>query len=367
MRHNEEIRMGTFRLPDVVRKQVVDFISLSQTVGYQISMYHIPDYWAVTKGEGVKVAILDTGCDVSHVDLSGGIYTSYKVNCVVPYSLRKSYKKEKNLSKKKRLRRRINAYCTAVNDVDGHGTHVAGIIGARNNAVGIVGVAPDCSLIPIKVLGDDGTGDFNSIVSGINKAIELGVDVINMSLGSPAGSPALADAVKRAYRAGIAVICAAGNSGTQSLDFPARYPQTISVGAIDKNNLRASFSQMGSTLDFVAPGVDILSTYPGNRYMVMSGTSMATPWVVGAVALLISKHRKSGGKTPINNVEDIRTHLRRTCIDLNSSGPDIQTGFGLIDVSKLMAEEASILSNQEYVEVLKARIAKLENALYNPT
>lgn len=243
-------------------------------------------------------------------------------------------------------------------------TATTGIVGARNNSIGVVGIAPLCSIIPIKVLDDDGTGSFDNIIRGLYKAIELKADVINMSLGSPAGSPQLYQAIKDVYKAGIPMICAAGNSGIKMLDFPARYTETISVGAIDKNNVRASFSQMGETLDFVAPGVDIISTVPNNRYQSMSGSSMSAPWVTGVIALLLAKHRLSIGKTPINNVEDVREHLRKTCIDLGTPGRNSQTGWGLIDVRKWMVEEASILSRKEYVDVLKSRITRLETLLY---
>lgn len=239
-----------FYLPDTKRTPVTgDFRALSQKVGYQIAQYHVPEAWLETRGDGVTVAVLDTGCSMTHEDLVGSFVGSF--NCTNP--------------------KRIT---NDVTDKDMHGSHVTGIIAARDNAIGIVGVAPDAKIIPIKVLGDDGSGSFEAIVAGIDKAIEMKVDVINMSLGAPGGHPMLYAAVKRAYDAGIPIICAAGNRGTASLDFPASYKETISVGALDVRNMKATFSQMGPNLDFMAPGVEILSTVPINSYMLMSGTCL---------------------------------------------------------------------------------------------
>jgi len=351
-------------LPEVERSSSLVAKAAGQKLGYQIRTYGISDLWKQTQGEGVKVAILDTGCFKKHVDLKGSVFKSVrtntsglgrftsgiKVNKKNIERLTRQLRRTKNQSRRKYIRkqiatyrRRLKAYQSRyanalldVTDKDGHGTHVTGIVTANNNKLGVVGVAPQASVFVIKVLGDNGSGQYSDVARGIRQAVRAKVDVISMSLGGPDNDPALRAAVKMAYDAGIPVICAAGNSGNaRKVDFPARYPQTISIGAVTDKRTRARFSQRGAHLDFMAPGVSILSTMPGNRYAVMSGTSMATPWVAGIVALMISKHRKYGGKTPIRNVEDVRSHLKKICVDMASRGKDSQTGFGLIDASQL--------------------------------
>lgn len=283
-----------------------DFEAKSQLMGYQIWKHNIPDLWDETQGEGVKVAILDTGVQSDHPDLSERIAFLYP---------------------------------DPANDAQGHGTHCAGITAGSNNEIGFVGVAPKADLFIIKVLNDQGWGTLEDVANGIYKAIDMGVDVISMSLGAPVSDEMLHDAVKAAYEANIPVVCAAGNSGDIGmLDYPGRYPETISVGALDKDNLRAAFSQTGPLLDFMAPGVDIPSTYITNAYAYLSGTSMATPWVAGVIALMIAKHRKVGGSTPVDTVEQIKEHLKWTAIDLQNVGKDDKTGYGLVDVAKAIAE-----------------------------
>jgi len=274
----------------------------SQRFGYQIIKHNIPNVWLETQGEGVKVAILDTGCQVDHEDLIGSVTYSHG----------------------------------NVADVHGHGSHVSGIISANNNTKGIVGVAPLAELHIYKVLDDNGSGTWQGVADGINAAMFNGADIISMSLGGSGTASVITSAIVNAYNTGVVVICAAGNSGnTGQIDYPGRYSETISVGALDENNIRASFSSTGSNLDFMAPGVSILSTVPGDGYQYMSGSSMSCPWLAGIVALMISKHRQFGGFTPIDNVEDVREHLRRHAIDMQSVGKDLDSGWGYVDVQSL--------------------------------
>ena len=265
-------------LPDTIRKKVntSEFRALSQNVGYQISK-HIPPHWLESGGEGIKVAVLDTGCQVDHVDLVGSIDGMYNATTAHRSAvLRKQSRSFWNFLPWRKTEEICNEVqsLSSVADNDSHGSHVSGIITANNNVVGMVGVAPKSMICVIKVLGDDGSGSFDWIVDGINQAINQGADVINMSLGATSGNVALHRAIKAAYQRGIPVICAAGNSGTKKLDYPAVYPETIAVGAIDRSNMRATWSQTGPNLDFMAPGVDILSTVPTNQYMLMSGTCL---------------------------------------------------------------------------------------------
>ncbi len=171
-------------------------------------------------------------------------------------------------------------------DGNGHGTHVAGIIGARDNTIGVVGVAPNATLVALRVLDDRGAGTYSSIIAGLDYAAAHGApgDVINMSLGGPA-SRALDDAVRRAAARGLKVAIAAGNSATDaSWSSPARLNVSgvYTVSAIDRQDRLASFSNYGRPpVDVAAPGVDVLSTRVGGGVLYMSGTSMAAPHVAG--------------------------------------------------------------------------------------
>ncbi len=307
-----------------------------QTLGYQISKHNIPEVWKKTQGEGVKVAILDTGCQAKHADLRGSVKFGLNISGFAEYKKWDDlYRRTGNADHKRKRDRAKSDYM----DRDGHGTHVSGILSANNNALGIVGVAPEAQIYVYKVLGDDGYGSYEDVALGIHKALSKGVDVISMSLGGDDNHSGVYKAIQAAYVAHVPVVCAAGNEGNRAvLGYPAQYAETISIGALDMENIRAVFSNMGQNLDFMAPGVDILSTVPSNRYAVYSGTSMSTPWAAGVIALMIAKHRKYGGRTPVRTVEDVREHLSKTAVDLDAAGKDKKTGYGLIDVRALLAD-----------------------------
>jgi subtilisin family serine protease len=134
------------------------------------------------------------------------------------------------------------------------------------------------------------------------------------------------------------VICAAGNDGRpDSVNYPARWPFTIAVGAVDRQGRLSRFSSQGTELDICAPGEDVLSAWPGGGYAKLSGTSMATPFVSGVVALMLAKHRRQPGSTPVNDIEELREHLARTATDAGATGHDPHYGFGLINPAGLLA------------------------------
>lgn len=278
----------------------VDFISLSQERNWGINACLIEEAWRQTKGAGIKVAVLDTGIS-EHDDLKGAWTEAY--NC----SADDSY--EDKLS--------------------GHGTHVAGIVGARDNDLGVVGVAPECIVIPIKVLNNTGGGSYEAVAKGIRKAIEVKADIITMSLGSPTEAPIdLHRAIKEAANAGIIVLAAAGNDAG-NVNFPARYEEVIAVAAIDDQGNFAHFSSSGPEVDSVAPGVDIYSTFLGNSYAKMSGTSQACPFVAGLCALILAHNRANPSIPRINNYVDILKALDLLSDDSKylNSGPK-RWGFG---------------------------------------
>lgn len=278
----------------------------SDRVGYQLIDFNIPNIWKENMGSGLVIAVIDTGIQADHIDLASNIIKG------------KSF---------------IDSEGT-VSDQNGHGTHVSGIVSAQRNNMGVVGVAPESKILPIKVLDKDGRGSLEALAEAISFATDEGVDVINVSLGGTFNFKSVRNAILKAYKKNIPVICAAGNNGDLGkIMFPAYYPETISIGAIDEERVRTEWSQTGTNLDFMAPGDSIVSTFPTNQYAAMSGTSMASPWVAGVVALMIAKHRKFGGQTPIEGVEDIREHLKKTALDIYKVGKDKKTGFGIISVS----------------------------------
>lgn len=209
----------------------------------------------------VKIAILDTGIDESHPELSGKIISSTNFTSSPTNS-----------------------------DLVGHGTHVAGIAAAStNNGSGIAGTGYNTTLLNGKVLGDNGSGYYSWIANGIVWAADQGAQVINLSLGGTSSSLTLQDAVNYAWNKGSVIVAAAGNTGNSNLHYPAYYQNAIAVAATDENDIKASSSTYGNWVDVAAPGVSIYSTYKGNSYISKSGTSMATPFVAGTSALIWAK------------------------------------------------------------------------------
>ena len=222
--------------------------------------------WDVTLGGGVKVAVLDTGVDQDHEDLP------------INFSLQKNF-----------------TTSPSVDDFYGHGTHVAGIIAAvGDNGKGVSGGCPSCVILNGKVLRDDGAGYYSWIANGITWAADNQAKVINLSLGGPASSRTLQNAVNYAWKKGAVVVAAAGNSGNQSKTYPAAYANAIAVAATDNRDQKASFSEYGKWVDIAAPGVNVFSTFPNHPYKINkspnydygSGTSMATPMTSAAAALI---------------------------------------------------------------------------------
>lgn len=308
----------TKNIPDIVLPPFEvheTVVCLSETIDWGLKMFGIPSFWRHTAGQGIKVAIIDTGIDYRHPDLKEGIADMCD----------------------------FTGSRGGVGDSVGHGTHVAGIIGARRNNRGVIGVAPACELYIGKVLGDNGHGGWKAMIDAIGWAIKKEVDIISISLGSPLAPSSLGKAIDNAIDSGILVICAAGNDGPRlnSVNYPAKYPLTISVGAIDRRQRLAPFSSIGPQVDIVAPGDRVHSTWPAGGYAVISGTSMAAPFVSGIAALMLAKHRRYGGSTPIDNQRDFMNHLRRTAIDLGPTGPDDRYGYGLINPAQLLRGNSS--------------------------
>lgn len=278
-----------------------------QTNGWELEKFNIPKLWSKSRGEGVVVAVIDTGCDIKHKDL---------VDNLLP---------GKNF---------VNKTKEPI-DGSGHGTHVASTIAASDNGFGMVGVAPDTKIIPIKSLGDDGSGSMNAVVDGIYWAANHGsVDFITMSLGSKSPSKTIEEAIDYANSKGCIVFCAAGNSGeNEEIMYPAKYKNTISIGAIDENMNRTSFTCSGEDLDFLAPGHNIIGCIPGNKYASMSGTSMSNPFAVGCASLLLGYNKKYK-KYSLKDLNDYIDIFKKNALPLNNpryKGIKKYQGYGIIN------------------------------------
>lgn len=215
--------------------------------------------WARTKGKGARIAVLDSGADCTHPDLAP--------NCAPGYN--------------------VFAPGTLPDDDKGHGTHVSGIIAGALNWTGMAGMAPEATIIPVKVLNSSGTGKISQILDGLSWAAGQKPDIINMSLGSPKISESIGKAVKAARKAGILVVCAAGNDGGP-VSYPAAFEDVVAVASMDFVNKIAKSSSRGPEIDFIAPGVGIFSAFPDATLRIMSGTSQAAPHVSGLAALAVS-------------------------------------------------------------------------------
>jgi len=242
-----------------------------------------PTSWDTTQG-GVKVAILDTGIDQNHEDLSAKVVL------------------QQNFTDS-----------PTIDDLYGHGTHVGGIVAAlTNNSTGVAGGCPSCQLMNGKVLNDRGSGAYSGIANGITWATDNGAKVVNLSLGGPSRSTTLENAVNYAWNRNTVVVAAAGNSANPSKTYPAAYVNAIAVAATNNKDKKASFSSYGAKwVDVAAPGENIFSTFPNHPYVINkslgydfgSGTSMATPMTSAVAALIWSTPYGTSASSVRNRLE----------------------------------------------------------------
>lgn len=280
---------------------------LAESVDWGLTANNIPQHWKESQGEDINVCVLDTGIELSHPDLKDAL------------------KDAKDFS----------GSMFGPQDKNGHGTHTAGTIGARQNKIGVIGVAPLSNLFIGKVLGDDGSGSGDMVAKGIKWAIDKKCHIISMSLGSAYNDPQIFDAVKQAISSGIIIICAAGNDGVDnSVNYPGKY--TCAVSAYDKNFELADFSSRGPEVVVSGPGVDIVSTFllTQGGYASLSGTSMATPFVSGVVALYLAMLLKNKQSFP--DEYGIKAYLKDKSKDAGDPGFDSDYGWGLINPDSML-------------------------------
>ena len=277
------------------------FTQLSQSTDWGLMQANIPAAHKFTKGAGITVAILDTGAP-NHNDVNPNLLKA--IDCSGDGD---------------------------ANDLQGHGTHVAGIVAACDNDFGILGVAPEAKLVAIKVLDNGGHGGYSNIEQGIRAAMAEGVDIINMSLGSPIEPPqSFHQAIIDAANQGIFIVAAAGND-SGAVNWPARYPEVIAVGAIDQNGNLTNFSSLGPQISVIAPGDNIYSTYLNNQYAILRGTSQASPFVAGLCALILAKHRSDSSLAEVKSLQDMYRELDRLCDPKGKviTGKEGNIGFGI--------------------------------------
>jgi thermitase len=249
-----------------------------------------PQAWEVTSGaNNVVIAVLDTGIDKQQEDLVGKVIA------------------EVNFTDSR-----------TTEDIYGHGTHVAGIIAAwTESGAGVAGLAHDCRLVNVKVADDQGRFDSSVAARGVIWAVDHGANVINMSLVSMEPSPGLEQAINYAWNQGVVVVAAAGNLVGDKIVYPAYYSNCIAVAATDSNDCVASWSSQGDWVDVAAPGVDIYSTLPDNKYGNKSGTSMAAAHVSGLAGLLFALEKDRNNDGLVN--DEVRAAIENGCDGLTGA------------------------------------------------
>ncbi|MEM0231167.1 MAG: S8 family peptidase [Candidatus Woesearchaeota archaeon] len=268
--------------------------------------------WKLSTGSEVSVGVIDTGCDYSHPEISSRFSDDKGFDFIL------------NNSKPM--------------DLNGHGTHVAGIIAGRN-----CGVAPGARLYALRVLDEDGSGSEATVMLGIEWALKKRLQIVNMSLGAPDYSEAFKELCYYAHKHGLIMCAAAGNDAAPIYDYPASFQPVISVAAVDRMNRHAYFSNINDLVDISAPGVEIVSSYPGGSYRMLSGTSMAAPHVSGAIALGLSLGM---------DVNLVERRLADTAQPISQQGvPQEAFGAGLVRADALLSNYydskiARILSGQ---------------------
>ncbi len=298
--------------------------------------------WDMATGtHDVVVAVLDTGIDWNHPDLAANMWTNedgYHGYNIVDDNW---FPMDDN----------IHGYDPSgdwvANLYTYHGTHVAGIIGAViDNALGMAGLA-QARLMAVKVMNESGEGTDGMVASGIRWAVDNGADIVTMSLGVEGTSTSMVNAVNYARNNDVVMVAAAGNDGTSVVSYPAAYPQVIAVGATDDTDRRASFSNYGTGLDVVAPGVTIYSTQGGSGYQYLSGTSAAAPHVAGVAALMLTV-------SPALEPEEISSIINQTATDISQLAYDPTTGWGIVNafraVESVSAPRVTITDHPEFVE-----------------
>lgn len=314
----------------------------NEDLDYNLTQINVEGGWneSASLGRGIVIAVVDTGIDEDHPQL--------QANMVLGINLVEN---------------------EANTDLDGHGTHVAGIAGSTANNGNTIGVAPNVNLMPIKSLGEGG-GTVSDVANGIIYAADNGADIINMSLIIRSDSSTLRNAIDYANNRGILLIAAAGNCGNPSFFrngctfinqtmYPAGYDSVISVAATDADAIRADFSSQNDSIEIAAPGDDIFSTSAFAGYQTIGGTSQSAPHVAGLAALIWADN-------PSLSAAEIRAHINATASDRGSSGLDGAYGYGIIDVAAAVTTDISPITEAEITPTERVEVQYNPDAPFTP-
>lgn len=283
---------------------------------WHLDAIHAAQAWEISQGEGVLIAVIDTGIDRNHSEFRECLVAAETVIPDDAYQANGYFRPEYQ----------------GPEDYLGHGTHVAGLIAARADGTGTTGVAPKARLLSVKALESDGVrgnGKTSWVAAAIGRAVDAGVDIINLSVGGAIKeNQLLQEAISRAEEADILVVCAAGNTGTSDKNYPAAYQESVAVSAVRrqmKQYVIASYSNYGDWIDICAPGSNLYATSLNNGYEVMTGTSMACPLVSGGAALLLAED-------PSLSSRQLKELLMESSKDLGAEGKDTRYGAGMLDL-----------------------------------
>lgn len=286
--------------PDLVVGPGGDFIPLAGEANWGMVWAGLDQLRELARGQKIKVAGIDTGIDEKHPDLAGNFKDAAD----------------------------FTGSPIGPRDRHGHGTHISGTIAASDPRIGVCPTGIE--LYHGKGLGDSGSGSGRAIQSSLQWAASQGCEVISMSLGSSGEDTRITGFMAELAEAGVWIVAAAGNSGpnTPDVDWPGRSPHCISVAALAPDFSPAGFSSAGAKIDTAGPGVDIWSCRPGGGYQQMSGTSMATPWIAGVLALYRAALKKAG--QPVPKIDAVRRMLGVDSTDVYTKGIDRRTGPGAL-------------------------------------
>jgi len=306
------------KLPPYKVERLISSLADSEVIDWGLKMLNVPQIWRETEGEGIRIAIIDTAGTSKHPDLQGAI---------------------------------LNDLCADFTG-DGledtgtnHGGFVAGVCAARRDGRGTCGVAPKAQLIFLRALDNSGAGSIEAVNAALRRCLEMDPPphIVNMSLGMPNPDPEMEKLIKQLYARNIVCTCAAGNDGRDdSVNYPAAFPECVSVGGFGKDGKIAAFSSRGDRVDIAAPAVGIYSIYGNNGYARLNGTSFSSPFCASVCALLLAKHtkqEKETGKNDCKTVEQIREHLRRHAME---QADKKAFGAGIINPIKSVMDDTPI-------------------------
>lgn len=320
MKHTEK---WDVQLPPVTIEVLPsDYFAAGQIADWGHKYLNAEAFYNRTRGEQACIFILDTAGTFTHPDLIDNNMLEYNRN----------FTNESGST-----------------DRHGHGTHCAGIANGIDNAIGIIGVAPGAKLVACKVLNDTGSGSYAWIAAAIRYVADLPGfpyrKIISMSLGGSSPSSELESTINYAIEKGVIIVAAAGNRGYQegrnTVDYPGRYPQVITVASIGETGEPSVFSSAGEQVDIAAPGERVYSTHLNGGYARLSGTSMATPHLAGVCALVLSLHPE------IKHQADLERFLKEHATDIFDPGEDVRTGAGVPIADKYLDEKPPPPPEQE--------------------